>query len=251
MRLAVPLSVLLTSAAGAAEDPRGSEVLARAARFYASQGAGGPRLLRIAWLGTADLDAVDQARRPGLRRPERAQDLMLIDPGSVRAALDAQRVGADGTPGLWRHQIVGATGRSINRKSGLTFDRVGPAATHLWQSLAWRLPQLAVAEMQAAPERIVRVTGHPGRIMVLTFEVSPGREVEVSVLPSGEVSGYAYLSERLRGQTRTVTRFKPPVPAPGIGQVPRGYTVDIERSGRWTSTCWMPGEVREATTPGW
>ena len=145
----------------------------------------------------------------------------------MRAALDTQRVGADGTPGLWRHQIVGATGRSINRKSGLTFDRVGPAATHLWQSLAWRLPQLAVAEMQAAPEHIVRVTGRPGRVTVLTFEVSPGREVEVSILPSGEVSGYAYLSERLRGQTRTVTRFKPPVPVPGIGRVPRGYTVDI------------------------
>src|SRR4029078_309682 len=75
-----------------------------------------PGLWRLVWLGTSDLDAVDQARRPGLRLRPRAQDLLVLAPAGRRGALDTQRIGADGTPGLWQHQVAPGRGRSVNRK---------------------------------------------------------------------------------------------------------------------------------------
>jgi hypothetical protein len=48
--------------AGPSEDA--AAVLARAARFYEDPGSKEPGLWRLAWLGTSDLGAVDQARRP-------------------------------------------------------------------------------------------------------------------------------------------------------------------------------------------
>jgi glyoxylase-like metal-dependent hydrolase (beta-lactamase superfamily II) len=218
-----------------ADTPEGAAaVLERAAQFYDAPASKEPGLWRLAWLGTSDLGAVDQARRPGLHLSTRAQDLLVIDPVGRRAALDTQRIGSDGTPGLWRHQTTPESGRSINRKSGLTFD-AADRGRHLWERLAWRLPQLAIAEVRAAPERIralTRAQDREGPVDVVRFELSPGREVEIRIRPSGEVAGYAYVMNRLRGPARVITRFEPSVAAPGIGKVPRGFTVEVGKT-RW------------------
>ena len=207
-----------------------ADVLARAARFYQPPSPAEPGLWRLVWLGTSDLDAVDQARRPGLRLRTRAQDLLVLDPAGRRGALDTQRIGADGTPGLWQHQVAPGRGRSVNRKSSFTVDASGDAAQVLWERLAWRLPQLAVAQLQAAPDGVRslrRVQDRGAPVDVLTAELSPGREVEIRIRSSGEVIDQAYVASRLRGPTRVVIRFKPSVAAPGIGKVPAGFEIDI------------------------
>ena len=52
-------------AAGAGSSEGAAAMLERAARFYAAPASKEPVLWRLAWLGTSDLAAVDQARRPG------------------------------------------------------------------------------------------------------------------------------------------------------------------------------------------
>ena len=254
--LPLALCLALAGRAAFASTPEGAaEVLARAARFYEVPGSKEPGLWRLAWLGTSDLGAVDQARRPGLRLPTRAQDLLVIDPVGRRAALDTQRIGSDGTPGLWRHQTGPDGGRSVNRKTSLTFD-AADRGRHLWERLAWRLPQLAIAEVRAAPERIrglTRAQERGGPVDVVRFELAPEREVEIRIRPSGEVAGYAYVTNRLRGPARVVTRFETSVSAPGIGRVPRGFTIDIGNA-RWLTLSvldarGMPGDDPWLTPP--
>jgi hypothetical protein len=234
MNRAAWLSVLAACGAvgpAMAATPDGAaEVLARAARFYQPSSAGEPGLWRLVWLGTSDLAAVDQSRRPGLRLRTRAQDLMVIDPAGRRGALDTQRIGADGTPGLWRYQVEPGRGRSVNRKSTFTVDAAGDGAQLLWERMAWRLPQLAIAQLQAAPDSVRslrRVQEKGGPVDVLTTEISPGRQVEIRIRSSGEVIDYAYVATRLRGPTRVVVRFRPSGAAGGIGRLPAGFEIDI------------------------
>jgi glyoxylase-like metal-dependent hydrolase (beta-lactamase superfamily II) len=188
------------------------------------------KTISVVMVGTQDRMAVDQGYYATRPSPARAQETLIIDEDSRRAALRREAINSEGSPNTWRSVVQGENSYSMNLKSGWVLKMSAEVAVRNYETWGWMIPQFALADMERRRSDLhcgVTQTIRGSAYDVCKFSTSAGTPFTVLFSQrSGELTGYEYDAVTMRGPTRMHYEFKP-YGEFGIGRFPTGYRFTI------------------------
>jgi hypothetical protein len=182
------------------------------------------RSVSMALVGTTDLKINGQGYFVSKSQLQRRQETLVIDERSRKAVLRMESVNSDGSPTVWRYAVVADDGFQLNVKTGRIIRMDKQQAAAQYESLRWRMPQLALAEMKRRSDKLnCEKSSRRQTSEVCRFETESG--LPFSVLFSrqtGQLAAFEYTAATVLGPKLMRYEFKPYVRS-GIGLLPSGY----------------------------
>ena len=181
-------------------------------------------------LGTQNSKAIDQGYSVVKDIHQRQQETMIVDVASRTAVLRTEGLNSDKSPTIWRTTVIGDVGFRINLKSGRIIRMDSGQTAAAYESLRWRIPQLALIDMNARRDKLTcGKTRNAGRQIYdqCLFQTQAGTPFTVLFSrQTGHIAAYEYTAPTMRGPKLMRFEFKPYVTT-GIGVFPSGFRFTV------------------------
>lgn len=181
-------------------------------------------------LGTQNLKAIDQGYSVVKDIHQRQQETMIVDISSRTAVLRTEGMNSDKSPTIWRTAVIGDVGFRINLKSGRIIRMDSGQTATAYESLRWRIPQLALIDMSARRDKLTcGKTRNAGRQIYdqCLFQTQAGTPFTVFFSrQTGHIAAYEYTAPTMRGPKLMRFEFKLYVNT-AIGMFPSGFRFTV------------------------